>query len=335
MILIGAEDIERLLTQDICIPLIRAAMAAFSTDHAPQMLRSVVQLDGERQFGAMLGHLNGTDMFGAKLVSVFPDGRIPGRKRHRGLVTLFAGDSGEPLCVADAEAITAARTAAATTVATEALARRDASRLLILGCGTQARAHLEALTLVRDYTQILVWGRSFDRAHSFAGEESARLGRDIQVVADAEEAARASDVICTVTSAAQPVLLGRWIAPGTHVNLIGSSVPGPVECDSDLIAMARLFVDSEQAARAQAAEYLAALSDGSIEADHIIAEVGDVLAGHAAGRRSAEDVTAYKSLGLVVQDLAILRYLYDRIGVLGDEALAYSSTGDADASLLC
>ncbi len=322
MRVVRAGEVERLLPFDECIPVIRQAMIQFAGDTVVQPLRSVVEVGPDRFFGVMPGRLSGTGFFGAKLVAVFPGGDGGSRQRHQGLVALFESDRGVPICVADAEAITAIRTASATAVATEALARADARRLGIFGCGTQARAHLSALTCVRRYESIGVWGRSSERVALFCAEQSERLGVDVRAVASAKELARSSDVLCTVTSAPEPIVKGDWISAGAHINLVGSSIPGPTEVDSPLVKRARYFVDSERAARKQAAEYLLALAGGHIGADHIVAEIGAVLSGAAAGRRDDAEITVYKSLGLVVQDLAAVQHLYqqitDRPGDVGD-----------------
>jgi ornithine cyclodeaminase len=130
------------------------------------------------------------------------------------------------------------------------------------------------------------------------------VGAPMQVVADARMAAAEADVICTVTGSATPVLLGDWVRPGTHVNLVGSSVPGPVECDGALVARARYVADSRRSALAAAAEFLAAKQAGLVDDAHVVAEIGEVLLGRVSGRTSPEQVTVYKSLGHIVQDLA-------------------------------
>jgi len=274
------------------------------------MLRSVIKIDEGKFFGVMPGSLNGPEnVFGAKLVGVFPDPIESGRQRHNGIVVLFDSENGALLCVAEAETITAIRTAAATAVAPEALAREDARRLAIFGYGTQARHHVIALSGVRKYESITIWGRDSAKAQSFARELSDRVGLEIGVSASAADAARESDVICTVTTSSDPILHGAWIQPGTHINAVGSSIAGPVEIDNDLVERSRYFVDSKPSALAQAAEFLSAQAAGLVDASHIVGEIGKVLAGTVSGRRDASEITLYKSLGHIVQDLAAVRYL--------------------------
>lgn len=311
MELVTAADVERLLPFDQCIAVIHEAMLRFSQDKHPQPLRNVMPLGVGSAFGVMPGRLSGTGYFGAKVVSVFST--PSGHQRHQGFVLLFDGADGAPVRIADAEAITSIRTAAATAVATEALARPDAGRLAIFGCGLQAAAHLAALTAVRRYDEIMVWGRSPDRLRHFVRAQSEKLGLILHGIDDAETVARRADVICTVTSSPSPILLGRWVQKGAHVNLVGSSVPGPSEVDSALVAMARFFVDSRPSAEAQAAEYRIALEEGAIGPSHIAGEIGEVLAGIRPGRMGPDDVTVYKSLGLIVQDLAAIEHIHRRL----------------------
>ena len=162
---------------------------------------------------------------------MFADAAQPGRAAHRGIVVLFDRESGELSCMADAGQVTEIRTAAASAVATDVLARREARTLGIFGCGAQAMSHIRAITLVRPLEKILIWGRSPGRAARFAEQMGREVSVPVRAVVEAREAAAAADIICTVTGSETPVLLGEWVRPGTHVNAVGSSRPGPVEID--------------------------------------------------------------------------------------------------------
>jgi ornithine cyclodeaminase/alanine dehydrogenase-like protein (mu-crystallin family) len=258
-------------------------MIAFSEGTTRQLLRSIIPLGNGHLFGIMPGALGEHAAFGAKLVSVYPENFSQGRQSHQGLVVLFEPATGEPVCVVHAGEITAIRTAAASAVATHALARPDASRLAILGYGEQAAAPAPALRKVRPPETVSVWGRS---------------------PPDVQEAVGTADIICTVTSAAEPILQGSWVQAGTHLNVVGSSIAGPVEVDDDLVVRSRFIADSREGVLRQGAEFLRAKQAGLIGDEHIVAEIGEVLAGRIAGRRSRSDITLYKSLGHVVQDLA-------------------------------
>lgn len=307
-----AAQVEQLLDYPGCIDAMRAAMTALSSGERPQPLRQIFTVGHDEMFGTMPGELQTLSTFGAKLVSVFGDPDRPGRTRHQGVVVAYDGVTGAVSCIADAEPVTKIRTACATAVATDALGRSDAGVLAIFGTGVQAEAHLQALPLVREFREILLWGRSPDTADKFADEMSRRLGRMITPISDGREAAGRADVICTVTSSAAPVLLGDWVKPGTHINLVGSSHLGPVEVDTALVAKARYVADYRPGVLAQAAELAIAREAGVIDDSHVVGEIGDVLAGRIPGRRTDEEITIYKSLGHVAQDLAAAAYLQKR-----------------------
>jgi ornithine cyclodeaminase/alanine dehydrogenase-like protein (mu-crystallin family) len=303
MIIVSAEEVARLLPYEECIPLMREAMIGLSQGRTRQLLRSILDLPEGRAFGAMLGAMLEDGVFGAKLVSVYPDNFAKGGPSHQGAVALFDAATGAPSAMLDAGEITAIRTAAASAAATDALARKDASRLAILGYGEQARRHLEAIRHVRQIERVTVWGRDFAKARAFGGIACETV----------EEAVAGADIICTVTAAAEPILRSEWVADGAHVNAVGSSRAGPRELDDALVARARLFADHEAGVRAQGAEYLHALAAGAIGAEHLLGEIGEVMAGTLPGRVGEADVTIYKSLGSIVQDLAAARHILGRL----------------------
>jgi ornithine cyclodeaminase len=307
-----AAQVEELLDYRGCIEAMRRAMIALSSGERPQPLRQIFTVGNNEMFGTMPGELAALSTFGAKLVSVFGDPARPGRSRHQGVVVAYDGTTGAVSCIADAEPVTMIRTGCATASATDALARADAGVLAIFGTGIQAESHLRALPFVRPFREILLWGRSPERAREFAEQMSAALDQTITAVADGREAAGRADVICTVTSSAEPVLLGEWVKPGTHINLVGSSYLGPVEVDTALVAMARYFADYRPGVLAQAAELAAAREAGLIDDTHVVAEIGEVLAGRVRGRENDRQVTIYKSLGHVAQDLAAVAYMHGR-----------------------
>ncbi len=311
---IDRQEIARRLTYDVCVPIVRDAMIAFSRGETRQTLRAIIPLADGRAFGVMPGAMGERAPFGAKILSVYPENFARGAQSHQGVVLLFDPDSGAPVCILHAGEITAIRTAAASAVATDALARPDARRLAILGYGEQAATHARAIARVRTLSSISVWGRSAERAEAFAARMAPELGVPVIASLDVPSCVADADIVCTVTAAREPVLKGAWVRPGTHLNLVGSSVAGPVEVDDDLVVRSRYFVDSREGVLRQGAEFLRAKEAGLIGDDHILGEIGEVLAGDAPGRRSDTDVTVYKSLGHVVQDLATGWWLYSRAG---------------------
>ncbi len=312
MRMIDKDEVARRLTYEVCIPIVREAMIALSRGETRQLLRSIIPLAAGRMFGVMPGALGERAPFGAKLISVFPENFDKGVQSHQGLVVLFDPDSGAPVCVLHAGELTAIRTAAASAVATDALARTDARRMAILGYGEQAETHARAIGKVRGIEAITVWGRSPERAAAFASRMQAELGLPVAPSPNVEAAVAEADIICTVSSASEPILKGAWVRPGTHLNLVGSSFAGPVEVDNDLVGRSRFVADSREGVLAQGAEFLRAKRAGLIGDDHVVAEIGQVLAGDIEGRRSPDEITVYKSLGHVVQDLASAWALYSQ-----------------------
>ena len=309
---IDREEVVRRLTYEKCIPIVRTAMIAFSSGETKQLLRSIIPLSDGRLFGIMPGAMGAHAPFGAKLISVFHDNFAKGIQSHQGLVLLFDPDTGAPVCAVHAGEITAIRTAAASAVATDVLARQDATRLALLGYGEQAATHARAMSKVRKIEAVAVWGRSAERAREFAQRMRAELGVPVSPAANVREAVTNADIICAVSSAPEPILMGEWVRPGTHVNIVGSSHAGPAEVDNDLVVRSRFIVDSREGVLQQGAEFLRAKKAGLIGDDHIVGEIGEVLAGKVAGRRSPGEITAYKSLGHVVQDLATAWALYSQ-----------------------
>jgi ornithine cyclodeaminase/alanine dehydrogenase-like protein (mu-crystallin family) len=301
---IDREEVARRLTYPAAIRIVREAMVALSRGETRQLLRSILPLSDGRLYGVMTGAMGAQAVFGSKLISVFQDNFAKGRPSHQGLVVLFEPGSGAPVCAVDATEITAIRTAAASAVATDALARSDARRLAILGYGEQASTHVRAIREVRRLESVTVWGRSPERAREFARRTEGELGIPARGASSVQEAVAEADIVCTVTAASEPILLGKWVRPGTHLNLVGSGYLGPVEVDGALVAASRFIADSREGCLRQGAEFVKAREAGLIGDDHLVAEIGQVLSGDVPGRRTPEEITVYKSLGHIVQDLS-------------------------------
>jgi ornithine cyclodeaminase/alanine dehydrogenase-like protein (mu-crystallin family) len=309
---IDREEVARRLTYEVCIPIVRDAMIAFSRGETKQLLRSIVPLSDGRLFGVMPGAMGARAPFGAKLISVFHENFARGMQSHQGLVILFDPETGAPVCAVHAGELTAIRTAAASAVATDALARQDARRMALLGYGEQAGTHARAIQKIRDLESIVVWGRSPERARRFADRMQAELSVPVSTAGSVQEAVAEVDIICTVTSASEPILMGEWVRPGTHVNLVGSGYAAPTEVDNDLVVRSRFIADSREGVLNQGAEFLRAKAAGLVDDGHVVAEIGQVLTGEVHGRRSKEEITVYKSLGHIVQDLASAWALYSQ-----------------------
>jgi ornithine cyclodeaminase/alanine dehydrogenase-like protein (mu-crystallin family) len=308
LIVFDAAAVRAALSPDVARQVVREAMIALSNGRVRQTLRSFIGLGEGRTFAIMPAALGERAAFGAKLVSVFADGR--GRKSHEGVVVLFDGETGAPVCVADAGEVTAIRTPAASAAATDALARTDADSLAVLGLGRQALGHIAAIARVRDLKQVTVWGRDPARTQAFAAQAATDFGLDVRAAESPEAAISQVAIVCAVTASADPVLKGAWVAPGAHVNLVGSSGPGQAEADAELVARARFIVDHRQHVLVHGGEYLRARAAGVVGEDHIAAEIGEVFAGSAPGRTSDGEITVYKSLGHAAQDLAATAWLH-------------------------
>ena len=306
---IDAAEVRANLTYEVAIPAVRAAMIALSAGETRQLLRSILHFEDGRMFGVMPGALGEAAAFGAKVLSVFPKNFEVGRPSHQGVVMLFDPVTGELACIAEAREITAVRTAAASAVATDVLARPDACRLALLGYGEQAQTHLRAIGRVRRLEMVTVWGRSPERATAFAARMRGEFGVRVETAANARDAVAVADIVCTVTPAAEPILKGAWLKPGTHVNVVGSSFAGPAEVDSDLVVRSRFIADHREGVLKQGAEFLHAKAACLVGDEHVAGEIGEVLSGKIPGRQSEDQITVYKSLGHIVQDLVSVQAL--------------------------
>jgi ornithine cyclodeaminase len=299
---IDEHDVRRLLPMADCIDLMADALGALARDEVHNPLRNVIRPAGEPSLmGLMPAHRGGgAKLWSLKALTIFPGNSARGLDSHQGFVALFDGDTGAPAAIMNAGGITAIRTAAVSGLATRLLARDDVHTLAILGTGTQGRSHLEAMQAVRRFERVVVWsasGRSLDGADS---------------AASAQEAVRDADVICTVTALAEPIVQREWLKPGVHVNAVGSSIPTTRELDSATMRDAALFVDRRESTLNESGDFLVPQREGLIGPEHIRAEIGELVIGSGEGRRSDDEITVFKSLGLAVEDLAAAEHVLRR-----------------------
>jgi ornithine cyclodeaminase/alanine dehydrogenase-like protein (mu-crystallin family) len=283
--------VARLLRLEELIPAMAEALAAFSAGQVVQPTRVMLPVADHGGFLGLMPAYAGSAL-GAKLVTFYPDNQ--GVPTHHAVVLLFKPETGEPLVSIDGRLITEVRTAAVSAVATDLLARHDARVLALLGSGVQARSHLEALRLVRDFEDVRVW--SPHHAPEFARRHKVRAA------GSAEDAVAGADVVVVATTSRTPVLHGGWLAPGVHVNAVGAARPDWRELDDAVLERARIVVDSRVAAAAESGDARAAPA--------VAAELGEVVRDPGLGRRSSSDVTVFKSLGLAVEDVVIADLLY-------------------------
>lgn len=309
MIVLSQREVTAILPMRDCIEVMEQTLSALDRGESILPLRTVVRLPSGKDFFALMpAYVSSPEGLGAKVITVFPGNHGTNLDSHQGAVLLFDPATGALQAILDATAITSIRTAAVSAVATRHLAREDADDLAILGSGVQARSHLEAIQLVRPIRRIRIWSRSATRAKAFADTQSASV--HIEVMPTAEGAVRGASIICTTTSSKEPILRGDWIAIGAHLNVVGASTPQAREVDSTAIARASLFVDRRESALKESGDILVPIAEGAITADHIVAELGSVVAGSGRGRQTAEEITLFKSLGLAVEDIAAAQHAY-------------------------
>jgi ornithine cyclodeaminase/alanine dehydrogenase-like protein (mu-crystallin family) len=306
LLVLSHDDVRRLLPMDECIELMGNVLADFARGNLWQPLRSVMRPpDQSSLMGLMPAHRSEPQAaYGLKAICVFPENPARGLDAHQGGVLLFDGATGELRALLDGSAVTRVRTAAVSAVATRALAREDAKELAIIGAGVQARSHLEALPHVREFEHVRIWSRTPERAQAAAAESSL----PIDVAESAEAAVRGADVVVTATSSREPVVEHDWLAPGAHVNAVGSSIPTTRELDTETMSSAALFCDARESLVNEAGDYLLS----GLAPERIRAELGEVLVGTAEGRLTADELTVFKSLGLAVEDLAAAEHVYER-----------------------
>lgn len=293
MIVLDEAQVRSLLRMEELIPAMADAMRDLSSGKVVQPLRTVVPVAEHNGFFGVMPACGGA--LGAKLVTFFPNNE--GIPTHHAVIVLFHPETGEPLVMMDGRLITEMRTAAVSAVATDLLARHDVNVLAILGSGVQARSHLEALRIVRQFREVRVW--SPRHAADFAREHG------ISASASAEEAVRGADVIVVATSATTPILKGAWLSAGAHVNAVGATRPNWRELDDDCVVRAKLFVESREAASKESGDVIAA--------QNIVAELGELIAGSKPGRASLEEITLYKSVGVAIEDVAAAQLVYKRV----------------------
>ncbi len=314
LLVLNEADVRALLPMDACIEVMAGALAAFARGEVHQPLRTIVRPPGAAGLmGLMPSWIGrrGGSAYGLKAICVFHGNPAIGKDAHQGAVLLFSGETGEPLAVINASAVTGIRTAAVSGLAARLLAREDAGDLAIVGAGVQARAHLEAMRSVRPLRRVRVASRAVEHALELAREVHGRYPFPVEAVPTPKDAVRDADLVVLATTAFEPLVRREWIAPGAHVTAVGAYTPTTREVDSATIAAARVFVDSREAALRDAGDALIPIREGALVPEDL-AEIGEVLIGRRPGRRDAGQITVFKSLGLAVEDLAAAEYLHLR-----------------------
>lgn len=312
LLVLSDEDVRRTLDLASCIDAMEQALAGLERGDLSMPLRSVVRTSGEAMLGLMPAHRAGAEpLVGLKEIVVVPSNSGRGLDPHQGAVVLHDGGTGQLVAVLNASPITEIRTAAVSAVATRLLARPESRQVAILGSGVQGRSHALAMREVLPDAELRVWSRTPAHAEALALEAHALPCTTV------EEALAGADVVCTCTASAEPLVALAHLAPGAHVNAVGSSGTWARELESDVVAAASLFVDRRESTLNEAGDYLAAVREAGIGPDHIRAELGELLVGAHPGRVSDSELTVFESLGLAVEDLAAADLCVRRARELG------------------
>jgi len=306
------------LSMDDLIEAMEQALAQYSKGGARQPLRGVFQVGARHAFhGVMPAFIEDPPSLGTKIVTVYESNIARGLPSHLATIVLLDPDTGALLAVMDGRYITEARTAAASAASAKYLAKTDARVLAVIGSGVQARSHIEALVRVRDVEEIHVWGRTPAHADALVAELAPRTQAKLTSAESVEQAVRDADIIALVTASREPVLRREWVRAGAHICAVGACRPDQREMDTALVRDALVFVDSRMGALVEAGDIVIPLSEGAITEQHVVAEIGHVIAGAAAGRQSAAAITIYKSLGMAVEDVAAARLAWRRAAERG------------------
>lgn len=315
-----AADVKQALPMAEAVEAMKAAYAQFSAGQADVPLRTRVaapQSEGLTLF--MPASLFDSGDLAVKAVSVFPRNAQLGLPTIHALVVALSSDTGAPLAVLEGGSLTAIRTGAATGAATDLLAPPEARTLAIFGSGVQARTQLEAVCTVRRIERVWVYSLDTEGAQAMVAELRGHgpIPRELRIAESSAEALAEAQIVCTATTSATPVFAFPELASGAHINAVGSYTPDMQEIDADTIAHALVVVDSKEAVMAETGDLIIPLGQGRIEADHIHAELGEIVSGLKHGRTSAEQLTVFKSVGLAVQDAVAAGRALARASELG------------------
>jgi ornithine cyclodeaminase/alanine dehydrogenase-like protein (mu-crystallin family) len=310
MLILDGSTVRSVLPMSACIEAMRSALRAFAEGNTYQPPRTVLQPPQLAGFAFLKpAAVTGKEIsFGLKVITFFPDNPKHGIPAISGFVALFDPETGTPQAILDGSVVTEIRTAAVSAVATDLLAPADAGDLALIGAGVQARAHLEAMAAVRHLRRVRVWNHRPETARMFV-EWAAGLGFTVEPAQSVQEAVTGADLVCTVSSAREPLVDGDWLAAGAHVNAVGAFEPTTRELRANVVSKAAIVVDSRDEAAKAAGDLLLAIEDGALRADAHFVELGELLAGIAGLSRDGTEITLFESLGLAVEDVAAAAYV--------------------------
>ena len=311
-----AEDIRRSISMAGAMEVVKNAFCQLSSRKAESPVRTALTLKGQGETALIMpAYLGNTMALGTKMVTVFPNNPQQGLPATQALVALFNAANGSPLAFFEGTHLTRLRTGAATGAATQVFSRLEASTLAIFGAGGQALAQVEGVLVARKIKRIKIFDIFRERIEALmaALRDCPWCGKvEILQASSPMEAVQEADVVVTATSSSKPVFQGSLLAKGSHINAIGSFRADMQEVDEETIGRARIFVDSIPSCLEEAGDLIIPLHKGLIQRADILAEIGEVLSGEKAGRKSNDEITYFKSVGNAVQDISLAQAVWGR-----------------------
>jgi len=311
MLFLSDSDVRRLLTMREAIEVVEEAFKELHAGKAIMPERTTLMLKNG-SISQMSAYLKKMNIATTKVFGIFPKNIKYNLPTTVATLLVYDIETGKVTVVMDAIYLTAVRTGAVSGVATKHLARKDSKKVGIIGCGMQGRTQLWAVTEVREIEKVYAYDKVVNARRTFAEEMSKKLGVDIMPVDSAQKAVKDADIIITATTSATPVVKGKWLSDGAHINAIGSYYPHARELDTETVVKSKLVVDLRKAALEEAGDVILPIKEGAITEKHIYAELGEIVTGNKPGRINDREITVFKSVGLAIQDAAVSKLIITR-----------------------
>lgn len=308
-LIINQREVRELLKMDQCISAMEECYKDVSTGATEMLQRTMIHHPNGNILAGMASSLHNRGITGSKVI-IFPGTETKKAGTNQGIVPIFDIETGALVTIVDGEIITGVRTAAATAAATGWLARGDASSLAILGAGKLGRLHVDSIKLVRDIRRVTVWDRTLEKAGALCRHISEKYSIEAVPCATVQQAVEDADIICTTTSAKDPILKGAWVKQGTHINAVGACSAKTREVDTETVLRSRVYCDKLEAVLRDAGDLLIPIAEGAWGPQQIVGEIGSVMLGQLGGRQSAEEITMFETVGIAVEDLAAAWLVY-------------------------
>ena len=307
---LNEQQVNEMLDMKTCIGLMKDVFTAFAEGKMENKLRSLFPVDTGKVFGIMPAVIPTEDVCGAKLITAFHTNHAKGLPSHLGIVAVFSNDDGQLQGICDGTSITAIRTAAVSAVATEFLAKKDSPVMCLIGGGVQADMHVKAITLVRDIKKITVWCPTLAESERFCQSHRAEYPHiEFVPCENCEDAVKDADIINTVTPSVVPVLFGKWVKEGAHINAVGACGKANRELDTECMVKGKLFCDNYDSCKNEAGDYIFPLEEGAVTDAHILGDLAEVISGKVETRKDEKDITIFESQGLACEDVVCASWL--------------------------